>query len=226
VMPEGGLEAFGLWAAYAHCFDAFDNAVMLAFLSPTPEAGKTRCLGVMKALTPKALLASNVSAAALYRTVELVKPTLLVDELDTYIRDEGESGNALRGVLNSGHDREAAFILRCTGDSLEPRAYSTWCAKCLAGIGRLPTTLASRSIIINMKRKLESDVREKWRPGKAAALLEPLKRQAARWAADNAEALANADPIIPPRLYGREEDKWRPLLAIAKRDRLAQFNFK
>jgi putative DNA primase/helicase len=212
-MPEGGLEAFALWAVYTHCFDAFDTSVMLAFLSPTPEAGKTRCLGILRALTPKPLLASNVTGPATFRVIELAKPTLLIDELDTILHDE--DGSALRGVLNSGHDREGAYVLRCTGDSLEPHAFSTWCPKALAGIGKLTATLASRSIVIAMKRKLQSDVSEKWRPSKSAPLFEPLKQQAARWAKDNEAALAQAEPEIPSALYGREEDKWRPLLAVA-----------
>jgi hypothetical protein len=45
--------------------------------------------------------------------------------------------------------------------------------------------------------------------------LELLRRQAARWAADNAISLRSADPEMPETLSGRTADNWRPLLTIA-----------
>jgi hypothetical protein len=45
---------------------------------------------------------------------------------------------------------------------------------------------------------------------------EVLRRQAARWAADNFPKLADPDPAIPISLNDRAADNWRPLLAIAE----------
>jgi hypothetical protein len=42
-----------------------------------------------------------------------------------------------------------------------------------------------------------------------------LRRQAARWTADNFEKLTDPDPSIPDELNDRAADNWRPLLAIA-----------
>jgi len=42
-----------------------------------------------------------------------------------------------------------------------------------------------------------------------------LRRQAARWAADNFEKLVDPDPDIPEVLNDRAADNWRPLLTIA-----------
>jgi Protein of unknown function (DUF3631) len=42
-----------------------------------------------------------------------------------------------------------------------------------------------------------------------------LGRKAARWAADNIEALRSADPDVPANLQNRAADNWRPLIAIA-----------
>jgi hypothetical protein len=54
------------------------------------------------------MAASNISAAAVYRSVERWRPTLLLDELDTYIHDADE----LRGVINSSHRRSQAYVAR------------------------------------------------------------------------------------------------------------------
>jgi hypothetical protein len=209
VLPEGGAEALALWVLFTHAHDSFYISPLLAFLSPTPEAGKTTAFTLLKALTPKALGASNITPAALFRTAEKWKPTLLVDELDSFLKVSDE----LRGVLNAGHHRGEA-IIRCVGESLEPQRFEIWCPKALAAIGRLPPTLASRSIVINMRRKMISEMTKELRPERADATLLPLKRQAMCWAGDNAEALKDADPTMPATLYGRAADNWRPLIAI------------
>ena len=45
--------------------------------------------------------------------------------------------------------------------------------------------------------------------------LDRLARMCAKWAADNIGRLRGADPAVPPNLYNRAADNWRPLLAIA-----------
>jgi hypothetical protein len=49
-------------------------------------------------LAPRPLGASSITAAALFRTIELAKPTLLLDEADTYARHSED----LRDVLDAG----------------------------------------------------------------------------------------------------------------------------
>ena len=44
-------------------------------------------------------LVSNISSAALFRCIEAYRPTLLLDEGETYLRDN----EAMRSILNSGH---------------------------------------------------------------------------------------------------------------------------
>jgi hypothetical protein len=48
-----------------------------------------------------------------------------------------------------------------------------------------------------------------------AANLDPLRRRAARWAADHLGELRGADPEVPGELGDRAADNRRPLLAIA-----------
>jgi len=87
---------------------------------------------------------SNISSAALYRVIEK-GPTLLVDEADFFLPDNEE----LRGVLNSGHTRATAFVLRVNRETGEVERFSTWAPKALALIGKLPATLSDRSVIVD-----------------------------------------------------------------------------
>jgi len=211
-LPEGGADAVALWAVHAHALDAAAITPLLAITSPTPECGKSTLLGLVGKLAPSPLPASNITPAAVFRAIEKWHPTLLIDEADTFLRDNDE----LRGVLNSGHGRDSAFVVRTVGEDFEPRRFSTWAAKAIAMIGELPATLASRSIHVEMRRLSFGETVEPLRFDKAAHLL-PLARKAARWAADNLDALRNADPTMPEGFANRRADNWRALLTIADR---------
>src|SRR6266852_3746233 len=115
--------------------EAVDAAPILALCSPLKRCGKTTTEDLTTALAQRPLAASNLTVAALYRTVEHWAPTLIVDEADTFLLNN----LALRGVLNSGHTRATAFVVRAVGQ--EPRLFSTWGARMIALIGRLPATL-------------------------------------------------------------------------------------
>jgi hypothetical protein len=96
----------------------------------------------------------------------------------------------------------------------EPRAFSTWCPMLLAGIGRLPDTVADRSITIEMTRK-RPDEMVKRLGTRDGGELRDLGRKAARWVVDNLDNIERADPKVPEQLNDRAADAWSPLLAIA-----------
>jgi len=209
-LPPHAAEALALWALFSFTIDAFDCAPRLALLSPVMRCGKTTLLRILSRIVLRPLLASNVSPAALFRVIEAAHPTLLVDEADSFARENEE----LRGILNSGHTRDAAFVVRCEGDDNSPRRFSTWAAVSIAAIGRIPATWLDRSIVINLKRKSRGDRVEKLSRAKLAAI-GPLARKAARWAIDNHAALTAAVPAFPDALDDRAADNWSPLLTIA-----------
>jgi Protein of unknown function (DUF3631) len=103
-------------------------------------------------------------------------------------------------------------VLRCVGEELIPKQFSTWCPKVFAHIGRIHPTMEDRSIGIGLKRKLKSETIERL-PSDPDAYAE-LRRKAARWAEDHKRELAEAEPALPD-INDRARDNWRPLLAIA-----------
>jgi putative DNA primase/helicase len=209
-LPRFADVAAALWTVHAHALEAAGASPLLALTSPEKRCGKTTTLSLLARLVPRALLSSNISPAALFRIVERYSPTLLVDEADSFLREKEE----LRGILNSGHARDAAYVVRTVGDEHEPRRFSTWAAKAIALIGRLPDTLADRSIVVPMRRRAPGDQVERLRLDRPGAF-EDLRRRAARWAADQLAELRGADPEVPGEIGDRAADNWRPLLAIA-----------
>jgi Protein of unknown function (DUF3631) len=210
-LPAHAATALVLWTVHTYTADAFFTSPFLAVTSPTKRCGKTVLLIVLGALVPRRMFAANVTPAVLFRTIEKFSPTLLIDEADTFIRDNDE----LRGVLNSGHTRTTATVIRAVGDDHDPRAFSTWCPKAIALIGSLPGTLSDRSIEIGMRRRMAGEVVARLRQDRIEDECGSLRRQATRWATDHLDALCAADPQVPAELHDRAADCWRPLLAIA-----------
>jgi hypothetical protein len=209
-LPPFGAVAIALWGMHAHALGAANTSPILALISPEKRCGKTTALSLLARLVPRPLLSSNISPASVFRVVEKYSPTLLVDEADTFLHEKTELG----GILNSGHTQDAAYVVRTVGDDHEPARFSTWAAKAVALIGRLPDTLADRSIVVPMHRRAPGEQVERLRldlPG----VFEDLRRRAARWAADHLAELCAADPAVPGELGDRAADNCRPLLAIA-----------
>ena len=176
VLPDGSAVALALWIVHTYALDAAAISPIIAIVSPTRRCGKSTLLDVLGALVLRPMAASNVSAAAVYRSVERWRPTLLLDELDTYIHDADE----LRGVINSSHRRSQAYVARCEerAGEIVPVRYSTWCARALACIGRLPGTLEDRSIILRLRRRASTETVARYRHDRTPGELEPLRRQA------------------------------------------------
>jgi len=210
ILPDGAAVVLSLWTLGTYCFDAFRIYPMINLSSPEKRCGKSTVMALLKALTNKSLLASNISPAAIYRITELCKPTLLIDEADTFLKDNDE----LRGVVNSGHSKDTAFVIKCDGDQNVPKKFSTWTPKALAMIGELPDTIKDRSIVVPMRRKLPGETILKI-PLNASDQFMNVRRKCKRWATDNFEQLAKHVPTMPSRSNDREIDNWTPLFTIA-----------
>jgi hypothetical protein len=208
IMPEHARHAAALWVAHTYLLDCFSITPRLAVRSPMKRCGKTTLLDVISRLVLRPLPTGSVTAAALFRVVEGYRPTLLVDEADTFLAEADE----LRGTLNSGH-RRGGQVVRTVGDDHEPRAFSTFAPVAIAIIGNLPDTLADRSITVDLKRRMPSEKVASFRFDRVGHL-DVLARQAARWAQDHAGTISASDPEMPG-IHNREADNWAPLLAIA-----------
>ena len=188
-----------LWIIFTHALDAFSISPLLVFSSPVRQCGKSINQAVVSKFCPKSLVTSNISPAALFRVVDKFLPTLIVDECDSTF----ETNPEIRELVNASHLRSQAYVLRVVGDNHEPESFSTWAAKCLALIGNLPDTTASRSIVVKMQRKPRNKKTERFSALKDYPELQALQRKAARWANDK-----SAD--APPGRAGESAGHRRP----------------
>ena len=210
VMSDHSADAAALWVVHTHMLQCLGISPRLAVVSPEKGCGKTTLLDVLARLVARPLSTANASSAAIFRVVEIYQPTLLIDEADTFLPENDE----LRGILNSGH-RRGGSVIRVVGEELEPRSFSTYSACAIALIGQLPSTLADRSVLIELRRRRPDEVIETFRFDRTDQLDE-LACKISRWAADTSDAIRGADPAMPDGVFNRAADNWRPLLAIAE----------
>jgi hypothetical protein len=213
---ETAAHAVTLWAAHCHAPDSFESTPRVALLSPEPGSGKTRTLEVLELLTPRPMHALNASTAAIFRSIEKDRPTLLIDECDAIFTKHGkdDSNEDLRAMLNAGH-RKGAVIPRCTGLQHDVTLFPVYAAVALAGLGDLPATLMSRSVVVRMRRRAPGETVEPFRVREATAHAKPLAARLAAWMAHAAPKLTGAYPEMPPGITDRPADVWEPLIAVA-----------
>lgn len=211
--------AHALWIAHAHLMDAWESTPRLAFLSPEPGSGKSRALEVTELIVPRPMHTANMSASALFRSIsgEDGPPTVLLDEVDAiFAKKSADATEDLRGLLNAGH-RRGATVMRCVvrGKAVDVEAFPSYAAVALAGLGDLPDTLMSRSIIIRMRRRAPTERVEPFRHRLHSGEGDQLRERLAAWAADVEQAVRNAWPTMPDGVNDRAADCWEALLAVA-----------
>jgi hypothetical protein len=239
ILPPWAPEAIALWILHTHVFEQRDITTYLGVQSPVRRCGKTTLLTLLSRLVNRPIVAANVSSPAIFRAIKEFRPTLIIDEADTFLKP----GDPLQGILNAGYTRNTAYILRVdpsnrSGSAAaeppetflpdsqlpadKPRSksgpnspslafFSCWCPKIIAQIGRLPETLADRCILIQMQRKTPGEKCDRLRELDTTS----LRQQCARFAQDHAQAIAAARPDLPAELNDRAADIWEPLLVIA-----------
>jgi hypothetical protein len=208
------------WIAHTHLMECWDSTPRLAFLSPEPGSGKTRALEVSELLVPRPVEAVNMSAAALFRIVagDEGMPTILFDEVDTVFGSKrtAENNEDVRGLLNAGH-RRGAKSYRCTprGKEIAVVEYEAFSPVALAGLGDLPDTILSRSIIVKMRRRAPRERVDPFRRRLEVTAGHALRDELAEWAQSVAPQIGNPWPTMPAGIEDRDADVWEAILAVA-----------
>lgn len=211
IADSATIQAGALWATFTWLIDSVQVAPIANITAPEKRCGKSIMLTTLGNLVSRKLQVSNIAPAALFRSIELWSPTLLIDEVDAFLRDNEEA----RGILNAGFTRDSAVVIRCVGDDHMPTPFRVWGAKALCGIGKIADTLADRSIPLRLRRKLPGEEVEVLRHSDPE-LWAGLRSRMMRFSQDHAEQIGKARPATINGLNDRANDCWEPLLAIAE----------
>jgi hypothetical protein len=213
---EHALVAVVLWAAHAHMVGHFHTTPRLLLSSPEAGSGKTRVLEVLNLMVPEGMFSVSPSPATVFRTLAQRQITLLFDEVDAIWSKRGKDDNHedLRALINAGYKR-GATIPRCVGPKHEVVTFPVYAAVALAGLGDLPETIMTRSVIVRMRRRAPAETVEPFRSRQHDAQGHALRERLADWAAVVGPATGEAWPEMPDGIVDRPQEIWEPLVAVA-----------
>ena len=90
VLPDHAAATLALWAMHTYSCQLGRVSTYIALLSPVPECGKTTAASIAHHFCHKACTTAGITGPAIFRIIDKHSPTLLIDEVDTFI-----NGNVL-----------------------------------------------------------------------------------------------------------------------------------
>jgi Protein of unknown function (DUF3631) len=212
IVGDHELDFLALWVVHTWAFEAAETTPYARIESAERSSGKTRLLEVLEPLVRRGLMVL-IPTYSVVRAIDAECPTVLIDEIDQLDLNEQRE---LLAVMNAGF-RLGPTVPRWNKERQELEHLDPFGPKCFAGLkkGRLPDTLISRSVPVELRRRLPTERVEPKFARDVEARAEPLAKAMKRWAEANHEKLAHAWPAFPEGLGDRECEVWLPLLNIA-----------
>jgi len=196
-----------LWIMASWLVDDFQTCPYLCLIAPK-SSGKTAVLNILGELAYRSVSAISVTAASLFRSIEMWHITLLLDEAEFQVKQDTEAGQALYGCLNGGYKR-GSYAIRTEGESGSriPSAYDVFGFKAIAATKLFHPTLESRSIVINMVQGLPEKVLID------EGVMAKLRAKLLFW---RYETLGKLPIVFPDSKVGRLIEMFIPLYTVAQ----------
>jgi hypothetical protein len=211
VMHDDVAIAVSLWVMFAWIHQIAVHSPNLVVTSAEADSGKTTLLGVLGLLTPRPYSVVEPNAANVYRIVDRMHPTFIVDEADRLFHRKPD----LKHIVNAGWTRGMSKIPRMVSGG-GWHDFDVFCPKIVGMKGlALDATTLTRSLVCKLWPKLPHE--------KVSDFgfiddetFSTLRRKLARWRDDNLPTLKDITPVLPSGFGNRLAANWKLLLAIAE----------
>ena len=205
------LMVLALYVVATYFYRMFDAFPYLYVFGPR-QSGKTKLLTLMSRLCFHAISTVNVSTSALFRVVDGLGSTLVVDESD-YLGD-AEGKSEMQKLLWSGYKKALSNVMRTEGEERKyVKHFNIFGPKVFASINYPNDIMLDRCIIINLVRgtseKVNLEPRETFQDLRDRLYLTLF------YYFDEVYNLRGRDDYENPLLMARERELWRPLLVVA-----------
>jgi len=209
--PED-LTVIAAWILHTWIMERFESTPYLFFYGAF-ECGKTRALEIIQQLSFRGWLVTSITSSFLYRPVQEWKPTLLLDESETFI-----SRPEILGILNAGYKRGMVVPRQIQNQdgTWQTEWFDLFCPKVLAGTEDMVRTTKSRCVTFKMAkatRKIPVFIDKK--------TCAKLRNKLLRWRFDQllSEPCEQSEPFsgcrgIEEKLSGRLLELFLPLIQV------------
>ena len=212
----GTTATLALWVVLTYCYPAW-LAIPYLYMGGPAGSGKSRVFEVLSRLVFRPLQSSNMTSAAMFRTLDSRGGTLLYDEAERLKQNTPDVGE-INSMLLAGYKQGGrATRLEPVGDTYKPVEFDVFGPKALACIRGLPVALASRCITMMMFRAGKDSEKPRRRIDAHKSRWESLRGDLHALALNSGPDfldLARRDDVCPA-MGGRSFELWQPLLALA-----------
>lgn len=214
---HGDRAVLSLWTVLTYVYPVW-NAVPYLNIGGPLGSGKSRVFELLARLAFRPLVAANMTAPTLFRTLHEQGGILLLDEAER-LRDGTPDAAEIRSILLSGYKAGTpAKRLEAVGNKqFKTATFDVFGPKAIAGISALPEALSSRCIRMTMFRCGPESEKPRRRVDEQPRIWAQLRDDLHALALEHGPTwhdLATRAGACPA-MMGRDFELWQPLLALA-----------
>jgi hypothetical protein len=90
MLQPSAADMLALWIIHTYGYHLREATAYLGVESPEKRCGKSTLLTLLSRLVNRPVVASNISTPAFFRVIEQTRPTLIIDEADTFLQKNHE----------------------------------------------------------------------------------------------------------------------------------------
>jgi hypothetical protein len=211
----GTAAMLAIWTMLTYHYHAWQSFPYLLVNGPA-SSGKSTLFRVLRELVYRPFPTDNISAAAIYRTLNSNGGTLLFDEAERLREARSPDVAEINSMLLAGYQRgRGATRLEKIGDGFKTVSYQVYGPKAIACINGVSPVLQSRCIEVQTQRAAKDSLKPK-RPIESTdwqAIRDDLHIVTLEHGEDWIHAASRRD--VGQQINGRDYELWQPILSIA-----------
>jgi len=208
---------FNLWNIGTYFYELFDTFPYNDFTG-TKRSGKTKSLEFQKHVCYNAVMTPDMTSASLFRIIEGLGATILLDETEEFKNKRNDQAQALRNLLMQSFLKDQHAIRNDTtkDKNFTPTQYNIYSPKSLAHINSFDDVLEDRCIKQVNRRALDDKIKNTW-ISKQDSSFQTIRNKCYRLFLDYADQIYDLQEEARGKLSvsGRELQLWTPIITLA-----------
>jgi len=208
---------FNLWNIGTYFYELFDTFPYNDFTG-TKRSGKTKSLEFQKHVCYNSVMTPDMTGASLFRIIEGIGATILLDEAEEFKNKRNDQAQALRNLLVQSFLKDQHAIRNETtkDKTFTPTQYNIYSPKSLAHINAFDDVLEDRCIKQVNRRALDDKIKNTW-ISKQDSAFQIIRNKCYRLFLDYADQIYDLQEEAKSKLCvsGRELQLWTPIMTLA-----------
>tara|TARA_Y100001936_G_C16057253_1_gene661871 strand:- start:247 stop:1815 length:1569 start_codon:yes stop_codon:yes gene_type:complete len=209
---------FSLWNFHTYFYELFDSTPYNNYKG-TKRAGKSKAMEFQKNVCFNPIMSADMTPATLFRTIEGIGATILLDEAENFKNKKDEKAQANRTLVMQGFlkDQYAVRNEGKTDGGFTPVQFNLYSPKSLASINNFDNVLEDRCIDHNMRRSKNKELLNKWMDKRKDSRFTEIRDCCYRLFLDHGREIDELQDEAGKLLSisGRELLMWKPIITLA-----------